>query len=157
MLPALVVAPRVRVGPGLVVENAVRPARRVLERRVPRLVDRVEALLAVRVKSTFSLLAADKPAGADPEGPGRRVLRPEVERAPVAGPRDFLIINNISMGILIDLAARRVEEALSGNVRVLALARPQPGRAGLALCCGCLLYTSPSPRDATLSRMPSSA
>ena len=23
--------------------------------------------------------------------------------------------------------------------------------------CGCLLYTSPSPRDATLSRMPSSA
>ena len=25
------------------------------------------------------------------------------------------------------------------------------------LCYGCLLYTSPSPRDATLSRMPSSA
>ena len=24
-------------------------------------------------------------------------------------------------------------------------------------CCTCLLYTSPSPRDATLSRMPSSA
>ena len=30
--------------------------------------------------------------------------------------------------------------------------------AGLsAQCCNCLLYTSPSPRDATLSRMPSSA
>ena len=27
----------------------------------------------------------------------------------------------------------------------------------LALCWSCLLYTSPSPRDATLSRMPSSA
>ena len=27
----------------------------------------------------------------------------------------------------------------------------------LAIKCGCLLYTSPSPRDATLSRMPSSA
>ena len=27
----------------------------------------------------------------------------------------------------------------------------------LTLLCGCLLYTSPSPRDATLSRMPSSA
>ena len=27
----------------------------------------------------------------------------------------------------------------------------------LAKCDGCLLYTSPSPRDATLSRMPSSA
>ena len=30
-------------------------------------------------------------------------------------------------------------------------------RAGADLCEGCLLYTSPSPRDATLSRMPSSA
>ena len=28
---------------------------------------------------------------------------------------------------------------------------------GSMLCNGCLLYTSPSPRDATLSRMPSSA
>ena len=27
----------------------------------------------------------------------------------------------------------------------------------LELCHNCLLYTSPSPRDATLSRMPSSA
>ena len=30
-------------------------------------------------------------------------------------------------------------------------------RRGLDLCTDCLLYTSPSPRDATLSRMPSSA
>ena len=30
-----------------------------------------------------------------------------------------------------------------------------PGRITQAMCC--LLYTSPSPRDATLSRMPSSA
>ena len=30
---------------------------------------------------------------------------------------------------------------------------PKPGNTGLT----CLLYTSPSPRDATLSRMPSSA
>ena len=28
---------------------------------------------------------------------------------------------------------------------------------GWNLCIGCLLYTSPRPRDATLSRMPSSA
>ena len=28
---------------------------------------------------------------------------------------------------------------------------------GLIMYCTCLLYTSPSPRDATLSRMPSSA
>ena len=31
------------------------------------------------------------------------------------------------------------------------------GRAKVANYPGCLLYTSPSPRDATLSRMPSSA
>ena len=30
-------------------------------------------------------------------------------------------------------------------------------RLGVARCETCLLYTSPSPRDATLSRMPSSA
>ena len=34
----------------------------------------------------------------------------------------------------------------------------KPGASVLDLCCGsCLLYTSPSPRDKTPSRMPSSA
>ena len=32
-----------------------------------------------------------------------------------------------------------------------------PGRYGALQCIGCLLYTSPSPRDRTRSRMPSSA
>ena len=32
-----------------------------------------------------------------------------------------------------------------------------PGHEGIGLVVDCLLYTSPSPRDATLSRMPSSA
>ena len=43
------------------------------------------------------------------------------------------------------------------NERLLAtrLAGAEIERAVLAM--GCLLYTSPSPRDATLSRMPSSA
>ena len=31
------------------------------------------------------------------------------------------------------------------------------GGMGLAVCCDCLLYTSPSPRDLSTSRMPSSA
>ena len=40
--------------------------------------------------------------------------------------------------------------AVSGGVDSMAL-------SFLAKCYSCLLYTSPSPRDATLSRMPSSA
>ena len=32
-----------------------------------------------------------------------------------------------------------------------------PGRDAVAVVCFCLLYTSPSPRDRTRSRMPSSA
>ena len=46
------------------------------------------------------------------------------------------------------LCAKSVQEQLQTAPKV-------PLRIGLHL--GCLLYTSPSPRDATLSRMPSSA
>ena len=35
--------------------------------------------------------------------------------------------------------------------------RPEGGGGGRTRIISCLLYTSPSPRDATLSRMPSSA
>ena len=41
-----------------------------------------------------------------------------------------------------------IEESLKGPI-MLAFTKDDPG--------ACLLYTSPSPRDATLSRMPSSA
>ena len=44
--------------------------------------------------------------------------------------------------------------ALGTNAGGLNVVRYGSARA---LCLGCLLYTSPSPRDATLSRMPSSA
>ena len=37
------------------------------------------------------------------------------------------------------------------------LRRCEVGVTVVGWCCHCLLYTSPSPRDATLSRMPSSA
>ena len=48
--------------------------------------------------------------------------------------------------LLRNLMAMDVEESLRGNPI-----------DGVVLLGGCLLYTSPSPRDATLSRMPSSA
>ena len=47
-----------------------------------------------------------------------------------------------------------------GQLRSLTLARQSIDarkKSDVHYVCTCLLYTSPSPRDATLSRMPSSA
>ena len=46
------------------------------------------------------------------------------------------------------------EEAKKLGVKLILIAPPQEGDVQAQIC---LLYTSPSPRDATLSRMPSSA
>ena len=43
------------------------------------------------------------------------------------------------------------------NLKVIRPKVLETTALGAALFAGCLLYTSPSPRDATLSRMPSSA
>ena len=53
-----------------------------------------------------------------------------------------------------DASTRMIKsvEALKEN-----LTKIRTGRAHPAMLDHCLLYTSPSPRDATLSRMPSSA
>ena len=59
--------------------------------------------------------------------------------------------------------ARRFGEPIFGPDKALAKKAYGPGqhgnqrRRGKESEYGCLLYTSPSPRDATLSRMPSSA
>ena len=47
--------------------------------------------------------------------------------------------------------------AVCGNVVFHAHELNEEGLARIDQYIGCLLYTSPSPRDATLSRMPSSA
>ena len=56
-------------------------------------------------------------------------------------------------------AALRQHRQTSGSIRTLhVLAHGRPGAFRLGdRWIDCLLYTSPSPRDATLSRMPSSA
>ena len=46
---------------------------------------------------------------------------------------------------------------VSGDSAVLQFNLDFVNLDSFALCIHCLLYTSPSPRDATLSRMPSSA
>ena len=48
-----------------------------------------------------------------------------------------------------------LRQILAAGVRVPDHGRAEPWR--IQVVSSCLLYTSPSPRDATLSRMPSSA
>ena len=50
---------------------------------------------------------------------------------------------------------RRMRRELQVEPLILCLVQPAPG--GTPVYKGCLLYTSPSPRDGLLSRMPSSA
>ena len=53
----------------------------------------------------------------------------------------------------LDLAEQLVREAAAKGAQVILLQE----LFATPYFCICLLYTSPSPRDATLSRMPSSA
>ena len=64
--------------------------------------------------------------------------------------------------------AKKIIDGISGEIengRITALIGPNGGGkstllrtlGGLGSYSGCLLYTSPSPRDGLLSRMPSSA
>ena len=49
------------------------------------------------------------------------------------------------------------EDDTPDNIKAVVLAEEKPHLTNQDLYSGCLLYTSPSPRDATTSRMPSSA
>ena len=67
----------------------------------------------------------------------------------VDGVRDFLLTDEESPGEVDDSEADWLIAKLMGDEKL--------DSTELALLKDCLLYTSPSPRDATLSRMPSSA
>ena len=70
-------------------------------------------------------------------------------------PISFLAANNITIG-----SVNRVIKQILNGIRAfpeLILAFVFLPITGLGPLTGCLLYTSPSPRDATLARMPSSA
>ena len=57
-------------------------------------------------------------------------------------------------GLNVDLIVQATHEGASNDI---AFTVPEEQRNDAQQVCHCLLYTSPSPRDATLSRMPSSA
>ena len=49
------------------------------------------------------------------------------------------------------------QQMVEGKILVVGYSKDEQDNYTIELSNGCLLYTSPSPRDATLSRMPSSA
>ena len=56
-----------------------------------------------------------------------------------------------------DVVGHILDEDVGASVAELASGERVDGDAFPSWSCGCLLYTSPSPRDGLLSRMPSSA
>ena len=60
-------------------------------------------------------------------------------------------------GEIVNLLAIEGKDQVMLKVRIVEMQRSVTKQMGLDLSAICLLYTSPSPRDATLSRMPSSA
>ena len=80
----------------------------------------------------------------------------ENERTLLAG---FLGLHGIAVDTVSDgkAALRYLEENTPPDVILLDMVMPYLSGAELYRFIRCLLYTSPSPRDATLSRMPSSA
>ena len=66
----------------------------------------------------------------------------------IYGRRRFILLGIIALSVSTLLLTTFLALSRAGVVSALL---------GFILIVGCLLYTSPSPRDATLSRMPSSA
>ena len=65
------------------------------------------------------------------------------------------VIGGILEETMLDPAS--VNEVIMGNVLAAGLGQAPARQAALESGLPCLLYTSPSPRDRSLSRMPSSA
>ena len=55
------------------------------------------------------------------------------------------------------LSAEQIDEVIMGNVIQAGVGQAPARQAAIKAGLPCLLYTSPSPRDGLLSRMPSSA
>ena len=77
-----------------------------------------------------------------------------IKRYDVAGPRYTSYPTAVQFMEGFDAEAYRRYTTASNNELI---PKPLSLYLHLPFCRSCLLYTSPSPRDATLSRMPSSA
>ena len=70
---------------------------------------------------------------------------------------DFLNVNTDSQQLKHSKVEKTLQLGPSCTAGLGAGADPELGKKAAEEVIDCLLYTSPSPRDATLSRMPSSA
>ena len=70
--------------------------------------------------------------------------------------QDFLSSNKVDIAKLLTLALEKTKEDLYKNLSY-NLTNKELEKLKLLIYKSCLLYTSPSPRDAHESRMPSSA
>ena len=68
-----------------------------------------------------------------------------------------LVHPHIEQGQQCDVKANKSSKGKYTSVSVTFVAKDQKHLEAVYASLHCLLYTSPSPRDATLSRMPSSA
>ena len=68
--------------------------------------------------------------------------RTHLEQSRRSAPVCALLLISVSVAMVHSFAAHRTRSKMAAHLR---------------RCCGCLLYTSPSPRDKRQSRMPSSA
>ena len=85
---------------------------------------------------------------------------PEKQRELIRLERRVSLNENVYNYLLkkrMELAIGRTSDFFPHQVLEFAKKPKEPSAPNAALLYGCLLYTSPSPRDATLSRMPSSA
>ena len=126
----------------------------------------IEPLLApnlIPLKAAFEVLArAREERGAlDLDVPERVIeLSEDKSRVVDIRPRDRLTSHKIieELMILANVAAAQVLEAQEHSVMYRVHDHPDPIKLEhLANLLDCLLYTSPSPRDLSTSRMPSSA
>ena len=137
---------------GYIYPKAERAVRDLLRRRSRLVQQHTANLLAVQ-----NLFARDR---------GRSLSANEVKRLTPETVTRLLPDSNQALAVQCTLLAMRGQEAATdlSEREALAQVRPRPAYRHLKSVSGigqvlgfCLLYTSPSPRDGLLSRMPSSA